>query len=198
VSSQRPPDFDELVGAEVTPGDRDRLRRVHDLLVAAGPPPELPPSLSEPTEGAAVVPFRRPSRRRLTVAAILAAAVAAAAFGAGFLLGDSGREEDAVAEPAFVVEMTGDGEARASLAVFAADDAGNWPMRMTVQGLDEDETYQLWLTRDGRLVRMCGTFAAGDPRTVVELNAPWRLDRFDGWVVTRSGDERPVLTETAS
>jgi hypothetical protein len=198
VTSRRPPDFEELVGAEMEPADRDRLRRVHDLLVAAGPPPELPPSLAEPAEHAAVVPLRRPSRRRLAVAAVLAAAVAAAAFGAGFFLGDGDGDGDAVAAPVYVVEMTGGGEARASLAVYGADDAGNWPMRMTVQGLEDGETYQLWLTRDGRLVRLCGTFAAGDARTVVELNAPWRLTRFDGWVVTREGGARPVLTQAAS
>jgi hypothetical protein len=197
VTSRRPPDFEELIGPDMAPGDRDRLRRVHDLLVAADPPPELPPSLTEPAEDTAVMPFRRPSRRRLAVAAILAAAVAGAAFGAGFFLGDGDGNGDAAA-PEYVVEMTGGGEARASLAVYGADDAGNWPMRMTVQGLDDGETYQLWLTRDGRLVRLCGTFAAGDPRTVVELNAPWRLTRFDGWVVTREGGERPVLTQAAS
>ena len=34
-----PPDFDELIGPELPPGDRERLRRVHELLIAAGPPP---------------------------------------------------------------------------------------------------------------------------------------------------------------
>jgi Anti-sigma-K factor rskA len=198
VTSHRPPDFDELIGTEVSPGDRDRLRRVHELLVAAGPPAELPPSLADPGGDAAVVPFRRPSRRRLAVAAILAAAVAAAAFGAGFFLGESDGEGDAAAVPDYVVEMTGADEARASLAVFAEDDAGNWPMRMTVQGLDGGETYQLWLTRDGKLERLCGAFSAGDERTVVEMNAPYPLKRYDGWVVTREGGERPVLTEAAS
>jgi Anti-sigma-K factor rskA len=192
LSARRPPDLDELVGSDLEPGERDRLQRVHDLLVAAGPPPELPPELAAPSESGAVVPFRRPSRRRLAVAAILAAAVAAAAFGAGYLLGGDG--DDASAEPRWVVELAG-GDARASLSVFEPDDSGNWPMRMTAQGLEEDETYELWLTRDGELVRLCGSFAAGDERTVVEMNAPWRLTNFDGWVVTRAGDERPVLRE---
>ena len=90
--------------------------------------------------------------------------------------------------------MTG-GDARASLAVFAPDDVGNWGMRMTAQGLDADETYELWLTRGGKLVRLCGSFAAGGGRTVVEMNAPWEPLRFDGWVVTRAGSTRPVLTQ---
>jgi hypothetical protein len=37
-----PPNFDELIGPDLPPGDRERLRRVHELLVAAGPPPEMP------------------------------------------------------------------------------------------------------------------------------------------------------------
>jgi hypothetical protein len=62
----------------------------------------------------------------------------------------------------------------------------------------DGETYELWLVRDGRLVRLCGTFAAGDDRTVVDMNAPWELTRFDGWVVTRAGTERPVLTQASA
>ena len=42
----RPPDFDELVGNVEEPDERERLRRVHELLVEAGPPPDLSPALS--------------------------------------------------------------------------------------------------------------------------------------------------------
>ena len=41
----RPPDFDELVGKEVPEHERERLKRTHELLVQAGPPPELSPAL---------------------------------------------------------------------------------------------------------------------------------------------------------
>ena len=37
-------DLDELLG-DASPDERDRLRRVHELLVEAGPPPELSPEL---------------------------------------------------------------------------------------------------------------------------------------------------------
>ena len=30
--------------------------------------------------------------------------------------------------------------------------------------------------------------------TVVPMNAPWRFDEFDGWVVVEEGSEAPVLT----
>ena len=35
------PDFDELVGTDLEPDERERLERVHELLLEAGPPPEL-------------------------------------------------------------------------------------------------------------------------------------------------------------
>ena len=46
-----PPDFFDLVGDEGTPEELERLRRAHDLLVAAGPPPELSPRLAEAPSG---------------------------------------------------------------------------------------------------------------------------------------------------
>src|SRR5205823_11252602 len=79
------PDFDELVDNDLTEEERERLEGVHELLVAAGPLPELPPyleHLSAP-EPAEVVPFF--NRRRSAVAGIAAAAIAAAAFGGGYL-----------------------------------------------------------------------------------------------------------------
>jgi Anti-sigma-K factor rskA len=179
---------------DLEPGDRERLRRVHDLLVAAGPPPEMSPALAAATsdQPSTVVPLRRPTRRRLALAGILAAALAPAAFGAGFLLGDRG--DAAAGEPAYVVEMAGGG-ARATIAVFGADEAGNFPMRITARGLEAGERYELWLLRDGQRVRLCGTFAGNEGRTVVDLNAPWPLKRFDGWVVTRQDGYQAVLTE---
>lgn len=186
------PDFDELVGTDLEPGTRERLLRVHEALLAAGPPPELTPALEAPEPMAKVVPLR-PSRRRLAVAAVLAAALAAAAFGAGFFVGDSGAPS---AQPDRVVEMTG-ADARASLAILPRDEAGNWPMRMAVQGLPAlpaGSEYELWLTRGGKLESSCGTFiVSGDGPTVVTLNAPYRLKEFDGWVVTRHGSESPLL-----
>ena len=40
------PNFDELVGGDdLSTDEAARLQRVHDLLIEAGPPPELPPHL---------------------------------------------------------------------------------------------------------------------------------------------------------
>ena len=42
-----PPDFRDLIDDDISAEERARLERVHELLVEAGPPPELPPSLAE-------------------------------------------------------------------------------------------------------------------------------------------------------
>ncbi|HSP73025.1 MAG TPA: hypothetical protein VLN26_11685, partial [Gaiellaceae bacterium] len=84
------PEFRDIVGDGLGPEEEAQLRRVHELLLAAGPPPELPPALAEPPaeRGAKVIGF--PVRRRLGVAVVLAAALAAAAFGGGYFVGDRG------------------------------------------------------------------------------------------------------------
>lgn len=192
--SDRTPDFDELVG-DVDPAERARLERMHALLVAAGPPPELPPELavapSEPAP-ATVVPF---TRRYRTAMVGLAAAAAVIAFGIGYAIGRS-----TTPTQAFTVAMTGGAGASAELVVFDQDDAGNWPMKLTVHGLPVllgDKRYELWLTRAGKLVEPCGAFAVATGTTAVPLNAPYRLKAYDGWVVVVSGTRAPVLrTET--
>ena len=201
--TSRPPDFDELVGGDLAADERARLRGVHDLLVAAGPPAELSPALEQaPTVGGAVhfLP-----RRRRGAALLLAAALAAATFGGGFLTGaftHGGGSKSAVV----VIPMHGTlaaPNALASISLEDVDRAGNWPMRFTVQGLPKlprGGYYELYLTRHGRIAAACGTFNVHGGRTTVSLNAPYKLKGFDGWVVTRhlpgrpEESTRPVLT----
>ena len=179
-------DLRDLVGDDLEPDERARLERLHALLEQAGPPPELPPSLAHAPQPPVAKVLRFPRRYRYT--ALVAAAVAAVSlFGLGYLVG-GGTDPS----PARTVVMTGADEARAELDVFAVDEAGNWPMELRVEGL-RDGTYELWLTRGGELAETCGTFAVkGD--VTVPLNAPFRLRQFDGWVVTRSGDDEPLLS----
>jgi hypothetical protein len=182
-------DLRDLLGdAELEPGERARLERVHALLERAGPPPELPPALARSPEppAARVVPF--PKRYRFTALAA-AALLAAALFGAGYFAGGGPDEQ-----PVRTVVMTGAGEARAELDVFASDAAGNRPMELRAEGL-ADGTYELWVTREGELAESCGVFAvATGEETTVPLNAPFDFRGIDGWVVTRAGDDRHVLT----
>lgn len=185
--SERGPDFDELVGGDLEPAERERLLRVHELLVEAGPPPEL----SSP---APVALF--PRRRRGALLAI-AAALSLAVFAVGVVVGDrsDGRGVD------FVVAMSGTAaaaDATASLTVFEIDEAGNWPMAMEVQGLApaaSGRPYELWLTKDGELAALCGSFLTEpDGSAEVPMNAPYKLKEFDGWVVVEEGSDTPLLT----
>ena len=188
--------FDDLVDGidDLEPAERERLRRVHELLLQVDPPPEVPHALREPP---AEEPVRfLPQRRRFTLA-LIAAALVAAAFGSGFLLG--GRSDDVSVFR--TVSMAGVGEGRggfASIEIREQDGAGNWPLIVRVRGLDEsadrDDYYELWLTKDGKLADSCGRFILQDGVTEVTLTVPYGFKRYDGWVVTRRGSEEPLLS----
>lgn len=182
-------EFDELIGGDVPAEERDRLRRVHDLLVAAGPPEELSPDLE--LGHRVVLPFGETRRRAqpfLRRPALLLAAtlVLALAFFAGYVAGnDNGYPTK------FTVRMHGTKAAPgalASLQLAPKDDSGNWPMRMTVTGLPQlpaGDYYVLFLTRKGKPVAPCGGFRVHGGATIVRMNAPYKLKQFDGWVVMR-------------
>jgi Anti-sigma-K factor rskA len=191
--TSRPPEFDDLVGPEVDAAERDRLRRVHDLLIDVGPPPELSQMSAPATGGAPVTPLRRPSGRRRAVLALAAVLGVVAIFTLGVVVADGG---DPDAER--VVAMSGPSGATASLEILDVDEAGNWPMLIDVAGLppaDDGRLYQLWLTKNGSPTALCGSFHTDvEGRAVVPMNAPWRLDDFDGWVVVEAGSTTPILT----
>lgn len=177
------PSFDDLVGTDLERGERERLERVHELLIAAGPPPE---------PAARVVELRSPRRRGVWVAIAAAIAVALIAVGAATVTRSSdGR----------IVTMSGTPAAPAasgSLRVLDLDAAGNWPLEVSVEGLEpasNGKPFELWLTRDGKLEALCGSFrtaTTGDAN--VPMNAPYRFSDFDGWVVVEEGSETPLLT----
>ena len=197
--SGRGPDFDELVGGDdLTSAESARLRRVHDLLVAAGPPPDFEP-LEAPAPPAASVTRLEPRRaqmRKLGLVAI-AAAFVAAVFGAGFLVGGRSPGTEKVVAMVATPQAAG---ASASLQVYAVDSAGNWPMRLHVKGLASSPSgrpFELWLTKNGRLSALCGSFLTRPDGTAnVRLNAPYRLADYDSWVVVAEGSRTPVLTTT--
>ena len=188
--------FDDLIddGVALDPEERARLRRVHELLLQVGPPPEVGPELQAPPREE---PVRLLPRRRRTPLALVAAAVALAVFGAGYLVG----ERNAAPAVERTIPMDGTGEAAAATAaieLLEEDDAGNWPMRVRLSGLQpsdgREDFYELWLTRDGELAESCGRFTVHEGVTEVTLSVPYRLRGFDGWVVTRAGSDEPVLT----
>ena len=185
--------FDDLVGEIEDPAERDRLRRVHQLLLSVDPPPEVSSALQAPV---AAEPVRVLPRRRRTALALLAAALAAAAFGAGWFA--SARSDDVQAER--VIPMAGTAQARgatASIELLPQDRSGNWPMNVLVRGLtpsrDRADYYELWLTSDGKLAEPCGRFTVHEGLTKVVLSVPYGLRKYDGWVVTRHGSDDFLL-----
>jgi hypothetical protein len=194
------PDFRELVG-DLPEEERTRLERVHELLIAAGPPPELPPALVEPDldpreENIAFLP-----RRRAGFVLGIAAAVGIAAFLGGFL---AGRTKEPFQE-VFKVPMQGTAQAAnasATIQVGKADEAGNWPLKVVVRGLKplpKGQYYEMFLTRGHKAAATCGTFRVAKGGDSVRLNAPYNFRSFDGWVVTREvpgSNRHPVVLTT--
>jgi hypothetical protein len=200
------PDFEDLVGTDLEPEERDRLRRAHDMLVAAGPLPELPPELADPMgpPEAEVVPFW--NRRRNATVAVLAAALAALAFGVGYLTGHTKSGSDFTAATVVMRGTTAAPDGVGSIQLGSKDDAGNWPMLVRVSNLaklSKNSYYTLWLTKKGKPVAPCGSFLVrgGTHPTEVKFTVAYKRSNFDGWVVTKQsrGDRTPgrVLLETA-
>jgi hypothetical protein len=190
------PDFDDLVGPDVSPAERERLHRAHELLVAAGPPPELSPELEAvPWPEDALQPLfgrRRHKESRARRPVLLAAALATAIF-VGFLLGQAATSDNSSSISATkTVEMHGTALAQNALATLKLgkeDAAGNWPMVLHVTGLPrltEGGYYALYLTKDGRPLVSCGTINVSGA-TSVRMSAAYALEQFDknGWVIVR-------------
>jgi hypothetical protein len=185
--------FDDIVGTEgLSPDEEQKLRRVHQLLVAAGPPPELSSDLSRPPvpndeADAPEVAFL--FRRRHGRALVLALAAALAAFLGGYAFGHS-KGKPAAFTSIRTVAMHGRSSAAAHGVINIADkdSVGNWPMQFEVSGLPQQSSraayYELWLTRNGKAVAPCGSFRVNAKTTRVRLSVSYPLKNFDGWVVT--------------
>jgi hypothetical protein len=187
----RSPDFDDIVGTDLDHEERERLERVHDLLVIAGPPPELTPEMERgPT---LAMTLGGSSRRRVERrVALLAAAlvVLALAFLGGYLAGHGNVGSLAGGRTLKLVGTARAPSAQAALHVEDADPAGNWPMTLSATGLPKLPPrgyYEVFLTRNGKIFAPCGTFLVKSTSGAVsvQLNAPYHLQRGDGWVVTK-------------
>jgi hypothetical protein len=187
----REPDFNELVGADLPPEEEARLRRAHELLVAAGPVPELPPGLEEPNAGERRSRlnenvYQLLPRRRVGAALGLAAAIALIAFVGGYIAGF--RHDGFTARYSVPMRSATGSPASAEITIGTRDSHGNWPLRLEVRGLPKlkhGAYYEMYLTR-GKQRLTCGTFTTGGQKTVkVRLNAPYDLKRGVGWIVTK-------------
>jgi hypothetical protein len=186
----REPNFDELVGAETSGAERKRLREAHELLLRAGPPPELTPRLKAGPNLGVVRPQQE--RRRLVkrrAMLLLAAALSiVAVFAAGYAVADH-RGGGGSAVPPWTLALKGTSHAphaRATLEVWHPQ-GGNWPMTLSVVGLPKHARYEVYLVRDGKPWGSCGTFriAGSSGPLTLRLVAPYSLRKGDSWVVAR-------------
>jgi hypothetical protein len=185
--------FEDLIGTEgLSREDEAKLRRVHELLVAAGPPPDLSPDLSRPpvpNDEADPPEVAFLLRRRRGRALVLALAAALAAFVGGYAFGHSKGKPEAFSSIRTVPMHGPAGTAsHGVIRIAAKDSVGNWPMQFEVSGLPEQKDraayYELWLTRNGKAVAPCGSFRVNAKTTSVRLSVSYPLKSFDGWVVT--------------
>ena len=191
------PRLDELIDAETTGAEREQLRHVHELLLRAGPPPELTPELEAGPTLAMTLGRRRRSAKPRAMLLLAAALAVLGVFFAGYLVANSrsGKSAKSVSPPVRVITLRGTSDvpqAQATLAVWHSH-AGNWPMTLNVAGLPKlppHNYYEVYLVRDGKPWGSCGTFrveGSSGQRLSVTLTAPYSLRKGDSWVVTRPG-----------
>jgi hypothetical protein len=188
------PDFDELVGTEATGAERAKLREAHDLLLRAGPPPELTPKLKAgPNPGVARMQHRRRAVKRRSLVLLAAALSIAVVFFAGYAVSSHrGSGTSAKGEIVKTISLKGTpavSGAQATLDVWQERD-GNWPMTLSVKGLPKlppHTYYEVYLVRDGHPWGSCGSFVVSGSSQALQLhlNAPYKLQKGDSWVVTR-------------
>jgi hypothetical protein len=174
-------EFNDWVDVEgLSPAERERLERVHALLLAAGPPPELTAAIARPP--AHVIQFPVWRRRPLVAALAATVAVAGAAFGGGYVVGN-----DNGMKTAQVMSLRGQANQLASLRIGAPDQVGNSPMILTVTGLPklgEHAYYELFTWRHGKPSYPCGGFRMLAGTTSVHLTVPYELKTGTKLVVT--------------
>ena len=183
------PDLRDLLPDDVGPGELERLGHIHDLLLAAGRPAELPPRLAGvPTaRRSGLVAFAEHRRKAI---GLVAAAAAAAIFGIGFFSGWSTKAPGFQAAFGPIAMHGGPAsQAVAQIWVGPKDAAFNWPSLMKVRGLPELPTgsyYALYLTdeKTGERLLLCSAFGVHAGVTTVTFNFPGPA-KGRGWVVLR-------------
>jgi anti-sigma-K factor RskA len=188
----REPTLDELIGADTTGAERQRLQHVHELLLEAGPPPEVSPELEQGPNLKMTVGKRRRVVRQRALLLLAASLAVLLVFLGGYAVGNQkGSTKSATAVSLKLMGTSAVPNAQASLEVWHRH-AGNWPMTLTAVGLPKlapHRYYEVYLIRDGKISGSCGTFRATNSKraVTVTLNSPYTLEKGDSWVVTRPG-----------
>jgi Anti-sigma-K factor rskA, C-terminal len=189
------PEFRDLVGDDLSPEERAELERVDRLLRSVpAPPAEIPGSLTRAVDRIGTH-GRFWTKRRLSAVAAVAAALAALSFGVGRW---SGLGDDPDYARTVALQPTSNARgANGVIRLSERDEAsGNWSFELAVSGLPKlsgSDYYVLWLAKDGKYAATCGTFNVGDGTTKVSMNASYRLNEFDAWVVSRHEEGSPWL-----
>ena len=157
------PNFDELAGGDdLSPEEAARLQRVHDLLVEAGPPPELPPHLlQEPDpEGGRRDNVTGLPRRRTGHAARDRCGAHADGVPGRVRLRRAARAASTRTSRCRCTARPRARQAKGVIHVGKVDSAGNWPLKVDVENLPElpkGQYYEMFLSRGAdqraRLVR---------------------------------------------
>ena len=100
----------------------------------------------------------------------------------------------------YTVEMVPTASAPGSAAVVDVGDrdadSGNVELLLDVSGLPKlpaDESYALWLEKDGEWVATCGYFAVGEGETSVRMTVAYDFRKYDAWVISGGNrDEDPT------
>jgi hypothetical protein len=187
-------DFRDLVGDDLTPEERAELERVDSLLRSVpAPPSEVPGSLTDAVDRiGARGGFWTP--RRIALVAAVTAALAATSFGIGRWTGLGNPDYTA----AVALQPTDNAPGASGVIKLGGRDeeTGNWDLELDVSGLPQlrgDDYYVLWLAKDGEYAATCGTFNVGNGKTTVKMSASYRLSAYDGWVISRHGEDTPWL-----
>jgi hypothetical protein len=183
------PKFEDLIGGDLPPAERDRLERVHEMLVAAGPPPELPPELANVPDRHGSAMETEPTglpRRRIGAALALAAAIALVAFVGGYVAGYNRTNDNFQAVRSVVLAKGGQ---RADVQFGPRDSNGNTPMLVKVQGLRRlpaGDYYTLFMTKNGKPIVLCGSFnVRGEQSTTLHFPVAYDPSNFDGLQLAR-------------
>ena len=192
----REPTLNDLIGDEATGAERQRLQHVHEMLLEAGPPPEISADLEKgPTLGMTL--SRKPRRRPRALILLAAALMLGLVFFAGYSVRSNKSASD-TGGPVMATALKGTPlapEAQGTIQVWSDNGSGNWPMTLTAVGLPKlppHNYYEVYLLRNGKPWGSCGTFRVGgtgssNQQVTVTLSAPYSLHKGDTWVVTRPG-----------
>jgi len=114
----REPTLDELIGADTTGAERQRLQHVHELLLEAGPPPEVSPELEQGPNLKMTVGKRRRVVRQRALLLLAASLAVLLVFLGGYAVGNQkGSTKSATAVSLKLMGTSAVPNAQASLEV---------------------------------------------------------------------------------